>query len=675
MDNPLLVAEGLPLFAQIKPSHVKPAIEHVLQTNREKIAQIADEKTPRSWEAFIQPLNDLSDRLNRVWSPVECLWGVIDSEGLRQAYNECLPLLTAYRNEIGQNKALFLGYQTVKNSAAFQQLTAAQQQIINNELKDFHLSGIDLPPDKQRRCKEIYQRLSKLNTQFTENLLDATHAWEKHITDEQLLAGLPTSVKALARQNAERKNLPGWILTLDAPCYQPAMNYLDNRDLRYELYYAYFTRASEFGPDEWDNQVIMEEILALRHELAHLLGFDNYAEFSLYRKMAETPAQVLEFLMDLAQRARPFAIEEVKELKHFAQTHYQMSALEMWDVPYFSEKLRQHRYAISQEMLRPYFPLSQVLQGLFTIVQRLYGISIQQQACEEIWHPDVQFYEIYDENGELRGQFYLDLFARKGKRGGAWMADCLPRKRTVKGVQPPLAQLVCNFSPPVDEQPSLLTHIEVLTLFHEFGHGLHHLLTKVDYTPVAGIAGVAWDAVELPSQFMENWCWEKESLDLLTAHYQTGESLSADLFEKMLAAKHFQMGLFTLRQLEFGLFDFRLHKDYTPDMSIQAVLDQVRQEIAVLIPPDFNRFQHSFSHIFAGGYAAGYYSYKWAEVLSADAFAKFEENGIFDHATGLQFLQTILEKGGSYDAMTLFTQFRGREPTIDALLRHCGMAA
>jgi len=673
MTNPLLNMQGLPPFSQIQPEHIVPAIEQVLNDNRTQIAQLID--TPYTWENFIQPLNELNDRLSRIWSPIGHLHGVADSEDLRTAYNACLPMISAYHSEFGQNKALYAAYQAIADSPDYAQLETAQQQVITNELRDFHLAGIDLPCEKQARYKEIQQRLSQLGSQFSENVLDASHAWKKQVTDESLLAGLPESVRALAKQNAEHDNLEGWLFTLDFPCYQPVLSYADKRELRHEMYVAYMTRASDQGPHagQWDNSAIMQEFMALRHELATLLGFANYVEYSLSTKMAETPQQVLDFISDLAQRSKPVAVKELTELQAFVKEHYGIETLEMWDIPYYSEKLRQHRYEISKEMLRPYFPLPKVLEGLFSVVQRLYGLSIQQHNGVNTWHSEVQFFDIYDESGELRGQFYLDSFARKGKRGGAWMDECIIRHRTGSGLQIPVAYLVCNFTPPVGDKPSLLTHQEVTTLFHEFGHGLHHMLTQVDYAPVAGINGVAWDAVELPSQFMENWAWEREALDLFATHYETGAPLPDDLFEKMRAAKNFQAGLFMLRQLEFALFDFRLHSEDMPD--IQTLLDDVRQQVAVLMPPDFVRFQHSFSHIFAGGYAAGYYSYKWAEVLSADAFSKFEENGIFDRATGLQFLQSILEKGGSKEPMDLFVEFRGRAPSIEALLRHRGIAA
>jgi oligopeptidase A len=677
MTNPLLNRQQLPPFSQIKPEHIVPAIEQVLNDNRTQIAHLIDTVASHTWDNFIQPINELNDRFERIWSPIEHLHGVADSDELRTAYNTCLPMISAYHAEMGQNKGLYTGYKAIADNPDFAQLELAQQKTIKNELRDFRLAGIDLPPEKQARYKEIQEKLSQLGSQFQENVLDATHAWKKHITDESLLAGLPVSVRALAKQNAEHEKQDGWILTLDFPCYQPVLNYADNRELRHEMYVAYMTRASNqsANAEQWDNSTIMDDILALRHELATLLGFANYAEYSLSTKMAETPQQVLDFITDLANRSKPVAAKELEELKAYAKQHHGVDTLEMWDMPYYSEKLRQHRYDISQEMLRPYFPLPKVLEGLFGVVQRLYGLSIQPHNGVDTWHPDVQFFDIYEESGQLRGQFYLDCFARQGKRSGAWMDECTIRHRTANGLQIPVAYLNCNFTPPVGDKPSLLTHQEVTILFHEFGHGLHHMLTQIDYAPVAGINGVAWDAVELPSQLMENWCWEREALDLLAAHYETGEPLPDDLFEKMRAAKNFQAGLFMLRQLEFALFDFRLHTEYTPDINIQALLDDVRQQVAVLFPPEFVRFQNSFLHIFSGGYAAGYYSYKWAEVLSADAFSQFEENGIFDKATGQQFLQSILEKGGSEEPMDLFMAFRGREPKIDALLKHTGLLA
>jgi oligopeptidase A len=647
---------NLPTFNNIKPEQILPTIKQLIEDNNSQINNLLAATNCYDWNNLIQPINELNDHLNRIWSPIEHLHNVADNPELRAAYNSSLPLLSAYHSELGQNKSLFAAYKSID----LKQLDAAQQKVVSNELRDFRLSGIDLSDEKQARYKQIKEQLSKLCTKFSENVLDATHAWKKHITDENLLAGLPESVLALAKQNAKDADLTGWLLTLDFPCYQPVINYADNRQLRYEIYKAFVTRAST---GQWDNSGIMPEIVTLRQELAQLLGFANYAEYSLSTKMAETPKQVLEFLTDLAKRAKPIAKKELEQLKSFAKQQ-----LEPWDIPYYSEKLRKHLYDLSEEQLRPYFPLNKVLTGLFKIVQKLYGLTIKENTDNiDRWHNDVQFFDVYGKGGELRGQFYLDTFARKAKRGGAWMDECIIRHRTANGLQTPVAYLCCNFTPPINEKPSLLTHREVTTLFHEFGHGLHHILTQVDYAPVAGINGVAWDAVELPSQFMENWCWQQQALDLFA------ENLPAELLTKMLAAKNFQSGMFTLRQIEFGLFDFRLHLEGRTD--IQNLLDQVRQQIAVLIPPNFNHFQHSFSHIFAGGYAAGYYSYKWAEVLSADAFSKFEETAILDPTTGREFLETILEKGGSEEAMELFIKFRQRAPKIDALLWHHGMMA
>jgi len=675
--NPLLERDGLPSFSKIQPDHILPALTHMLADNRAAIAQLLTSGTAYTWENFVQVLEDLDDRLNQLWSPISHLHHVVDSEAMRAPYEACLALLSAYRSELGHNQALYAGYRALADSPLYAQLDDTQRKIIANELRDFHLAGVDLPPAQQARFTEIQQELSRLASKFGQNLLDATRAWQKHFTDEQRLAGLPESAKALARQQAEQAGLERWLLTPDLPSYLPAMNYLDDRELRCELYQAFTTRASEQGTEaSWDNGPVITEILALRHELAQLLGFSQYADYSLATKMAESSPQVLDFLQDLARRARPFGERDLAELRDFAQTQHGISTLHLWDVPYYSEKLRLHRYDLSQQDLRVYFPLPRVLDGLFQVVKRLYGLRIEAQDGVDTWHPSVQFYAIYDAAGALRGHFYLDPYARPGKRGGAWMGNCRTRKRRGAQLQNPVAYLVCNFSPPVGDTPALLTHAEVTTLFHEFGHGLHHLLTRIDHPSVSGVGGVAWDAVELPSQIMENWCWEREALDLLARHYQTDEALPAALYEKMRAARNFQAGLFALRQLEFALFDLRLHSEYAPGADsawVQTLLDEVRQAVAVLIPPAFNRFQHSFSHIFSGGYAAGYYSYKWAEVLSADAFAAFEEEGIFNPDTGRRFLEAVLELGGSREPLALFKAFRGREPQIDALLRHTGM--
>jgi len=678
MNNPLLEIKGLPPFTKIKPEHVVPAIEGILDESRRDVAALLAANDTYTWENLIHPLEELGDRLNRAWSPVSHLNAVVNSDALREAYNACLPKLSNYASEMGQNEDLFRAYQQIAEGPVYETLDIAQKKIIDNALRDFRLSGIDLAPKDKARYKEIMEQLSALTSKFSDNLLDATNAWKKEITDKSQLAGLPESAVAMAKQTAEREKVAGWVFNLEFPSYLPVMTYADNRALRQEVYTAYVTRASDEGPNagQWDNTPNMEAILALRHETARLLGFENYSAYSLATKMAASSDQVLSFLKELAGRSLPRARQELDEVRAFAKSEYQVDELEAWDVPYFSEKLRQHKYAITQEELKPYFSVENALKGMFAVVDRLYGLSISRLEGIEVWHEDVRFYEIRDHGGEIRGQFYLDLYARPHKRGGAWMGDCITRKRTADGIQTPVAYLVCNFSPPVRETPALFTHDEVLTLFHEFGHGLHHMLTQVEYLGVAGIGGVPWDAVELPSQFMENWCWQREALDLIASHYLSGEALPEDMFQGMLAAKNFQSGMQMVRQLEFAIFDFRLHVEYDPKKGgrVYEILDEVRKEVAVMHPPSFNRFPHSFSHIFAGGYAAGYYSYKWAEVLSADAFSKFEENGILDRETGLRFMTTILEQGGSREPMELFIEFRGREPSIDALLRHSGLS-
>ncbi len=680
MSNPLLEMTGLPPFAHIRPEHVEPAIDTLLAENRAAVERLLAENREYTWTSLVQPLEEMEDRLSRVWAPVSHMNSVVNSEALRQAYNACLPKLSEYSTELGQNARLHAAYKSLHDTGEYARLDRAQQKVIDDALRDFHLSGVDLPPQKQQRFKEIRQRLSQLATRYEENVLDATQGWQRHVTDEGMLSGLPESARAMARQAAEQKGLEGWLFTLDFPSYYAVVSYADDRELRREMHEAYVTRASDQGPNagKWDNSEVMEEILTLRHELANLLGYRTYAERSLATKMADSPERVLGFLHDLAKRSRPQAQKELAELEDFARAKFGIDTLQPWDIAYYSEKLREHTYAISQEALKPYFPETKVIPGMFEVVGRLYGITIREVEGVEVWHPDVRFYEIRDDAGELRGQFYLDLYARENKRGGAWMDDCRGRFRHADGsLQTPVAFLTCNLTPPVGDKPALFTHDEVITLFHEFGHGLHHMLTRIDYIDVSGINGVPWDAVELPSQFMENWCWEKEALDLIAGHYETGEPLPDDLYRRMYAAKNFQAGMMMVRQLEFALFDFRLHHEYDPQQGgrIQAILDEVRAEVAVVKPAPFNRFQHSFTHIFAGGYAAGYYSYKWAEVLSADAFSLFEERGIFDPETGRRFLHAILEQGGSRDPMELFVEFRGREPRIDALLRHSGIAA
>lgn len=679
MNNPLLQTSALPLFSQIKPEHVEPAIDQLLAEARSIVEQHLQATSEYTWENLVEPIADAEDRLNKAWSPVSHMNSVVNSDALRDAYNACLPKLSEYSTEMGQNEQLFQAYQFLAKSEGYAVLDIAQQKIIQNALRDFRLSGIDLSIEKKQRYKELSQELSRLASKYEENLMDATNAWTKLIRDEEDLAGLPESALAIARQTAESHNEEGWMITLQFPSYIAVMTYADNRELRREHYEAFATRASDQGPHAglYDNSEIMEKTLALRHEKALLLGFNNFAELSLARKMAEKPEDVVDFLEDLADRSWRQARKDLVELRQFAKQHYGIGDLQSWDIAYYSEKMRQHYYQLSQEAVKAYFPITRVLPGLFAVVERLYGLNISEVTGFDSWHPDVRFFEIHDQDGQLRGQFYIDLYARPKKRGGAWMDDCVSRKKSGDRIQAPVAYLTCNFTPPAGNDPALLTHDEVTTLFHEFGHGLHHMLTRVDHLGVSGINGVEWDAVELPSQFMENWCWEKEALDLISGHYQTGEPLPEELFNKMLAARNFQSGMMMVRQLEFSLFDFRIHRDYDPKKGgrVYQTLEQVRNQVAVIKPPKFNRFAHSFSHIFAGGYAAGYYSYKWAEVLSSDAFALFEEKGIFDEETGRSFLTNILEKGGSENAMDLFVRFRGRKPTIDALLRHNGIAA
>ncbi len=679
MSNILFDFNGLPPFSAITPELVKPAVEQALAQCRDAV-EVAASTRPVTWQSLIQRSEEVSDHLSRLWSPVSHLNSVLSSPELREAYESCLPLLSEFSTWVGQHEGLYQAYVALAASAEFATLTTAEQKVVQNALRDFKLSGIGLSEDKKQRYGDIQTRLSDLSSTFSNNCLDATQAWFKHITDEQLLAGLPEDAKLAAAEAAASRELSGWVFTLEFPSYIAILTYADNAELRQEMYSAYATRASDQGPTagQFDNTAIIEETLALKHELAQLLDFNNAAEESLATKMAEHPKQVLDFLSDLARRAKPQAQQDLHELRAFAEAGFAVDTLNAWDVPYFSEKLKMAKYAISDELLRPYFPEHKVLTGLCGVLKRLFGVTVTERAGVDVWHADVKFLDITDETGELRGSFYLDLYARSKKRGGAWMDDCQGRRHREDGsLQKPVAYLTCNFNKPVGNKPALFTHDEVVTLFHEFGHGLHHMLTKVDAAGVAGSAGVPWDAVELPSQFLENWCWAPEALQVISGHYETGKSLPADLLAKMLAAKNFQSALFLVRQLEFALFDFRLHAEYDPEQGarVQQMLDEVRSEVSVIVPPSFNRFQHSFSHIFAGGYAAGYYSYLWAEVLSADAFGRFEEEGVFNEATGRDFLRCILERGGSDEPMALFKAFRGREPSNAALLRHMGITA
>ncbi|MFQ1934885.1 oligopeptidase A [Aeromonas veronii] len=680
MNNPLLTMDSLPPFSQIKPEQVQPAVIQAIADCKQKISDVLAQRDPHTWDSLIAPLEEVNDRLSRIWSPVSHLNSVLNSEALREAHDACLPLLSEFQTYVGQHEGLYQAYLALSQSDDFPLLSGAQRKEIQNTLRDFRLSGIGLPAEAQQRYGEIQARLSELASRFSNNVLDATQGWHKLVADEAELAGLPDSVRAAARQMAELKGKEGWLFTLDIPSYLPVMMYADNRELRAEMYEAFTTRASDQGPNagKWDNSAIMSELLTLRRELAQLLGFANYAELSLATKMADKTEQVVSFLTDLAAKSLPQGKAELEEIRSFAAEQHGQSELAAWDLAYYAEKLKQHKFSISDEQLRPYFPASKVVKGLFEVVKRVFGMKVRERLGIDTWHPDVRFYDIFDADDELRGSFYLDLYAREHKQGGAWMDVCLGRRYRQDGsLQKPVAYLTCNFNGPVDGKPALFTHNEVVTLFHEFGHGIHHMLTRIDVAGVAGINGVAWDAVELPSQFLENWCWESEALAFISGHYETGEPLPADLLEKMLTARNFQAAMQMLRQLEFALFDFRLHQEFDPANPAQlpALLDEVRSQVAVMTPPEFNRFQHSFSHIFAGGYAAGYYSYKWAEVLSADAFSRFEEEGIFNPATGQSFLKNILEKGGSKEPMELFRAFRGREPKVDALLRHSGIAA
>ncbi|GBL60405.1 oligopeptidase A [Pseudomonas citronellolis] len=673
--NPLLQSYDLPPFSAIRPEHVKPAIEQILADNRAGIARIlAEQGANPSWDGLVLAMDELHARLGAAWSPVSHLNAVCNSAELREAYEGCLPLLSAYWTELGQNRELFKAYEALAANPAAANFDVAQKTILEHALRDFRLSGIDLPAEQQKRYAEIQARLSELGSRFSNQLLDATQAWTKHVTDEAALAGLTDSARAQMQQAAQAKGLDGWLISLEFPSYFAVMTYADDRALREEVYAAYCTRASDQGPNagQNDNGPVMQEILDLRQELARLLGYANFSALSLATKMAESPEQVLHFLRDLALRSKPYAQQDLDQLKAYA-AEQGCAQLQSWDSGYYGEKLREARYSVSQEALRAYFPVDKVLSGLFAIVQKLYGIQIRELHDFERWHPDVRLFEI-EENGQHVGRFYFDLYARANKRGGAWMDGARDRRRDAAGqLIAPVAYLVCNFTPAVNGKPALLTHDEVTTLFHEFGHGLHHLLTRVEHAGASGINGVAWDAVELPSQFMENWCWEPEGLALISGHYESGAPLPQDILEKMLAAKNFQSGLMMVRQLEFSLFDFELHTSHGDGRSVLDVLNGVRDEVAVMRPPAYNRFANSFAHIFAGGYAAGYYSYKWAEVLSADAFSRFEEEGVFNPQTGAAFREAILAKGGSQEPMALFVAFRGREPSIDALLRHSGL--
>lgn len=712
MNNPLFLDSALPLFQQIKPENALPAIQQLLQESQQRIDLLTQSKDAPTWQNLMTPLENISARIHDMWSPIGHLNAVANTLEWREAYNACLPGLTEFSTRLGQNRALYEKILQLSQSTEFATLDKTQQKIIRDQLRDFKLSGVALEGSAKKRYAELQQKLSELTTKFEENVLDATQHWFYSTENKKDLVGLPEHIVQFAKAKAEEKKINDYVLTLDAPIYIAIMKYAENRDLRHQFYIAYTTRASDEGPDacQFDNTPVMLELLKLKEELAQLLGFKNYAEYSLETKMASSVDQVKDFLRDLAKKSKPFAEKEKVELTQFAREKCHLEDMQAWDVAFVSEKLQQEKYAFNEEVLRPYFPVDKVLVGMFSIIEMIYGVKVKERAAisdsasqdrasvrsaslpsmvrtsfeaeiayrlssVETWCEDVRFFEIYDSSGALRGQFYLDLFARDRKRGGAWMDDCRSRRVVDGKIVVPVAYLNCNFAPPQEGKPALLTHDDVITLFHEFGHGLHHMLTQVNYGQVSGISGVEWDAVELPSQFMENFCWQKECIPMLSEHFETKEPLPENLFNAMLKAKNFQSAMQMLRQIEFALFDILLYSHAAPKnaATLQQTLDDVRKEVAVMTPPDFNRFQHSFSHIFAGGYAAGYYSYKWAEVLSSDAFAKFEEHGVLNQQIGLEFLQAILERGGSQPAMELFQEFRGRAPSVDALLRHSGL--
>lgn len=677
-DSNLTKTDGLPFFSQLKIDEIEPTVKQTIADNKALIEQKLAELDAYTWDNFVAVLDEADDHLSKLWSPVGHMNSVVSNDKLRVAHDACIGLFSEYGTFVGQHQGLYEAYLSIANSAEFTELKGEQQKVIENALRDFKLAGIALSDDKKQRYGEIKQQLSQLQSTFSNNVMDATLAWSKLVTNLEILTGLPKTAISAAKQAAQEKELEGYLFTLDFPSYLAVMSYADNRELREEVYTAFATRASDQGPNanEFDNSDNIEQILALRHELAQLLDFNDFGEYSLATKMAEKPIQVIDFLTELADKSILQAKQERDQVFAFAQQKDGLDSLQAWDLSYYAELLKQQRYNISDEELRPYFPQNKVVNGLFDVVHRLFDLTIKESKEVDVWHQDVRFFEIYNRQKEHIGSFYLDLYARAHKRGGAWMNDCRVRRRQVDGsLQLPVAYLTCNFNKPVGDQEALFTHNEVVTLFHEFGHGIHHMLTKIESSSVSGINGVPWDAVELPSQFLENWCWEPEALALISGHVDTGDTLPADLLKKMLEAKNYNSALQMVRQIEFSLFDFILHHQYKVGEKgqVQRVLAEVRSKVAVIDVPQFNRFQHSFSHIFAGGYAAGYYSYKWAEVLSADAFSRFEETGIFNAETGRSFLTNILEKGGSEAPMTLFKAFMGREPSIDALLRHSGI--
>ena len=677
-DNPLLADDTLPVFSQIRPEHVEPAVDAILADYRAGIDALTAPGAPRDFATVMLTQERLEQRLARAWAPVSHLHSVADSEALRKVYGPAEEKLTEHAIELGQNRDLYAAVQALADATDFSSLPRPERALVEHALRDFRLSGVALEEPARSRFREIGVELSKLSTEFSNAVLDASEAWHEHITDERDLAGIPESGRAVLRQYAEDQDLDGYLVTLKQPSVQAVLSYADNRGLRERVYWAYQTRASDQGPNagKFDNSARIEKIMALRHEAAQLLGFANAAEESLATKMAGSPTEVLEFLHDLAVRARPVAQRELAALREFASSKLKLDNLESWDVGYASEKLRQQQYALDEEQLKPYFPLPAVIAGLFGLTEKLYGIALAQREDVDVWHPEVRYYDVRDADGRVFAGAYVDLYARNGKRGGAWMDVCRARFDDGANSQLPVAFLTCNFAPPTEGKPALLTHDDVLTLFHEFGHGLHHLLTEIALPSIGGIDGVEWDAVELPSQFMENFGWNRAALDLFARHYETGERLPDELFERMLAARHFHAGLFLVRQLEFALFDFLLHLEYDPEQGARplVVLEQVRKQVAVMHPPAWQRFPHGFSHIFAGGYAAGYYSYLWAELLSADAFGEFEEHGVIDRATGDRFRGEFLAVGASRPALESFVAFRGRKPEPEALLRSHGLS-
>jgi len=675
MTNPLLEARLLPPFSRIRAQDVVPAIEAIIAEGESGLQGQLDALDVSSWSSLVEPIEKREDKLSQAWAPVSHLNAVVNNDELRAAYEQADQLITAYTTRFGQNVRLYEAYLALSESADFTSLSQPKKQAIRNAIRDFKLSGVALTGDAKEQYKNNRAELSSLTTYFSNNVLDATNGWFYHVEDEEALGGLPEFLKAGAKKAAQERELEGYVLTLDLPVYSTVMSQSANQEVRKIMYEAYCTRASRVGPagGKWDNSEIIDSIMELRQRQAEILGYNNYAEVSLASKMAPSPQNVIAFLQDLADKTRSFAETELAELSAFAKREFDADCLNAWDIAYFSEQLKLKKYQVSQELLRPYFPLDLVLNGLFRVVKSLYGIDVKVSQAET-WHTDARYYELFQNEEKIAG-FYLDLYARSQKRGGAWMADCRTRRMNDGELQLPVAFLVCNFNAPFDDKPALLTHQEVVTLFHEFGHGLHHMLTKMDVAAVSGINGVEWDAVELPSQFMENFCWQPEVLAFLSCHYETGEPLPEQLLSNMLQAKNFQSAMQMLRQLEFAIFDLRLHLEYGSETfrGVQALLNDVREKVAVVIPPEFNRFQNGFTHIFAGGYAAGYYSYKWAEVLSADAFSVFEEEGIFNADIGARFLHEILEKGGSEPALDLFRKFRGREPSPEPLMKHSGL--